>query len=159
MRALLALLLLCACESGLSRSVKLVIPQEVASRFSPSAPGIVVSDLGAHPSLYLVLCGQNLKNPVFLSQDLGFGCLDTRNGTSETVRVWVDPRPLAVDAGGSCSAQREFYSALSITTPDGGSVLAADPDPAWPQGTTTATWRRDVSPCGGVLNAELPLTP
>lgn len=159
MRALPALLLLCACESGLSRSVKLVIPQEVASRFSPASPGIVVSDLGARPSLYVVLCGQSLKNPVYLSQDLGFGCLDTRNGTEETVRVWVDPQPLAIDAGVTCSVQREFYSALSLTATDGGTVLAADPDPAWSQGLTTATWRRDGSPCGGVLNAELALTP
>ena len=145
---------LAACESGLSRSVKLTIPAAVAARFTADQPGIVVADLGSRAQAFTVLCGQGLKNPVWLTQDLGFGCLGARNATEETIRVWVDPTRF-VDAGVSCSTQREFYEALGLTSADGGALIAIEPDATWTQGTATATWRRDGSPCGGVLNAEL----
>jgi hypothetical protein len=36
-------------------------------------------------------------------------------------------------------------------------MIAAAPDAGWPQGSGTGTWRRDISPCGGVLNVSVTL--
>ncbi len=157
LRAVCLLLVGCACESGLARSAKLTLSAERTSPFSAQAPGAVVSDLGGQVWPYVVLCGQQPKQPVFLSQDLGFGCLDSLAGKTETVRVWLAPLPATWDAGAACATvgNREFYGALSLGPADGG--LAPDPDPAWPQASASGTWRRDGSPCGGVLNVQLAL--
>lgn len=153
------------CESGTARSVKLTLPSSVATGFSATSPGLVVADLGNHVAAYVALCGQTPKNPVHLSQDLGFGCVGSRNGTTETARVWVQPLPSGWDAGAACaqaSQDRSFYSELSLAPAavDGGvdaGVLASDPEPGWAQGSDEGTWRRDGSPCGGVVNFELTL--
>lgn len=164
--AVASLVLLFGCESGLSRSVAVTLPSTVATSFSAGSPGLLVSDLGnrAQPQPFLVLCGQSPKNPVHLSQDLGFGCLSTRDGTTETVRVWVAPLPAGWDADAGCaqgSKDRSFYTVLSLApAADAGvdaGVLAADPEAGWAQGTDEGTWRRDISPCGGVVNFEVTL--
>ena len=33
--------------------------------------------------------------------------------------------------------------------------LLAEPEPTWPQAEVRATWKRDVSPCGGVLRGDI----
>lgn len=33
--------------------------------------------------------------------------------------------------------------------------LATAPDAGWPQAEVTASWRRDVSPCGGVIKGDM----
>lgn len=155
----LTVLTLAGCESGLARSIKLTVPAEVAEGFSPGSPGIVLADLGGSARPYLVLCGQQVKNPVRLSQDLGFGCLDELDGTTETVRAWVQPMPAGWDAAATCAAQKErsFYTGLSLGPADAGEPLAEQPEASWPQASQLAKWRRDGSPCGGVLDAELAL--
>jgi hypothetical protein len=156
-----AALLVSACESGMTRSLKLTIPNGVAQPFTATAPGIVVTDMGGNCAPYFVLCGQKVADPVTLTQDLGFGCLGSRDGTSETLRSWVQAMPTSWDAAATCAAQRErpFYEALSIGPDDAGvsDRLAETPEASWPQGSATGTWRRDLSPCGGVLNVELTL--
>lgn len=54
-------------------------------------------------------------------------------------RLWMTPRP---DAGTSDDGPGD-------AGPSGSSPLADEPEPDWPTGTTTATWGRDASPCGG----------
>jgi hypothetical protein len=158
-------LVVTACESGTSRSVKLTVPASVATSFSAEAPGLVVADLGSRVEPYVALCGQTPKNPVYLSQDRGFGCIGSLDGMSETVRVWVQPLPAGWDPVAACaqaSSQRSFYSEFQLVTPDGGveldgGALAMAPEATWLQGTNEAKWRRDGSPCGGVINFEVTL--
>lgn len=151
----LGVFVLSACESGLSRGVKVTVPGEVASRFTPQAPGVVVAELGGDVSPFVTLCGQALPQPLELVADLGFGCLrELGDAGPESVRVWV--QPVSPDAGFACSEKREYYS-RGPTVVDGG-VLAPTPEASWSQGTATGTWRRDGSPCGGVMNAALTLS-
>jgi hypothetical protein len=163
---LVFVLFLTACESGTSRSVKLTVPESIAASFTAQSPGLIVSDLGSRAAPYVALCGQAPKNPVYLSQDRGFGCVGSLNGTSETARVWVQPLPPGWDPARACaqaSQQREFYSEFQLVTADGGvegvdaGALADAPQATWAQGTDESTWRRDVSPCGGVINFEVTL--
>jgi hypothetical protein len=158
------LFFLLGCESGTSRSVKLTMPGEVPARFTASAPGLVVADLGGSPAAYVALCGQTPKSPLSLSQDLGFGCLGSNAGKEETVHVWVQPVPPGWTPAVLCSgsqADRSFYPALAPQLPDGGiadaGAFPGAADPTWPQGTAVASWRRDFSPCGGVINFEVTL--
>ena len=98
---------------------------------------------------------------MYLSQDLGFGCLGKLDGTRETVQVWVQPMPAGWDAAATCAVPHDkpFYEALLLGPADAGAadVLAAAPDAAWAQGQAQGTWRRDLSPCGGVVNFEVTL--
>lgn len=150
----LALLLLCACESGTSRSVDVTIGAALEAQFSPESRGLLVADLGGTARPYAALCGQGLRSPLALSQDLGFGCLRDRNGTEETIRVWVEP----TGAGPfDCSTQRSFYVPDGVVASDPGAKFAAEPAAGWAQATASGTWRRDLSPCGGVLEASVTL--
>ncbi len=148
-----AALLLPACESGTSRTLRVTIGSGLEAQFSPASRGLLVADLGGTAQPYVVLCGQALSNSLVLSQDLGFGCLGKLDGTQETLRAWVEP--IATGAL-PCSTERSFYEPL-VTGDDGGTGFAAEPLAGWAQGTTTATWRRDLSPCGGVLNGSIAL--
>jgi hypothetical protein len=180
----LSALLATGCESGLGRQAKTTFTPEVAAAYSEAAPGVVVSDLGMDgPHAFLALCGQTPPDPTWLSQDLGFGCLREHpdlEGTSETVRVWVQPMPAGWDTAKVCASakEREFYSATrmgpvadagmpgdgGVSESDGGTSadsgltdegLALTPDPGWPQGTGIGSWHRDGSPCGGLMDAEI----
>jgi hypothetical protein len=149
-------LLLAGCESGLTRSVKVTIPSEIDAKFSAESPALLVADLGSQRQAYVVLCGQGLKNPVYLSQDLGFGCLGMRDGTSENVRVWIEP--ISADAGVRCGVPRSFFNSFEFGPQDGGvGSLANEPAATWAQGSGSGTWRRDISPCGGVLSVDVTL--
>lgn len=145
---------LSGCESGTARSFDVTVPSAVSGAFTDAARGVVVVQPMGEPLGYVVLCGQMLPNPLQLSQDLGFGCLGTRVGTAESIRAWVQPMPQGWNEQ-PCSQPRTFYPPGLSATRDGGPGLAANPEPAWAQGSTTANWRRDFSPCGGVLNAAL----
>jgi len=154
-------LVLFGCESGVARSIDVTVPAEVSARFSPASPGVVVAELGGEPWSFLVLCGESLPNPLELSQDLGFGCLGARKDTEETIRVWVQPLtvPAGPDAGIQCASSRQFYGPMDVKGADGGTFVVSTPDSSWAQGSGTGTWRRDVSPCGGVLNVSVRLVP
>lgn len=156
-------LVVSGCESGTSRVVKVTLPAAVATSFTAEAPGLIVADLGSRVEPYVPLCGQTPKNPIHLSQDRGFGCIGSLEGMSETVRVWVQPLPAGFSAPAACaraSQQREFYSDFTLVTPDGGvdgGALATAPEASWAQGTDEGTWKRDLSPCGGVISFEVTL--
>lgn len=162
-RLCLLSLVILGCESGTARSIDLTLPSSVATSFTASSPGLVVAEIGERIEAYVALCGQTPKNPVHLSQDNGFGCVGSLNGTTETARVWVQPLPSGWDAGYACaqgSQERSFYSPLSLApaATDGGvdaGVLATSPEPTWPQGTDEGTWRHDGSPCGGVVKFDI----
>lgn len=164
------------CESGTARQVEVTVPSSVASTFSATAPGVVVTDLGADAGhSFTLLCGQTTQSKLVLEQDLGFGCLSkAKEGTSETVKVWVEPMPAGWDAASLCSkrADRSFYEETSFApVPDAGSSdggvdggtvengegVAAAPDPAWVQASGSGTWGRDASPCGGQMNVKVTL--
>lgn len=164
LRSALLVLLAAGCESGLTRSAEVTLPLEVAKAFSPKFPGLLVSDLGGEARAYLGLCGQIPKNPLLLSSDLGFGCLEERAGTTERARAWVQSLPDGVDAAALCaqaSTERSFYRAFVLPPADGGvdaGTLPTDPEPTWAQAADEGTWRRDASPCGGVVSFELVLS-
>jgi len=177
-------LLLAGCESGLASVVDVEVADTVATAQTEDAPGVLVTDAGRLAPL-AALCGQALDEPVTFSFDFGFGCLDERQGTTAVLRAWVQPMPERWDAAAFCALAPTPYSGLTIgpaviggddtaepaavdtaappgdTGDDTGAPvdlypgLAAEPDPAWPQGETTATWKRDVSPCGGVLKGDI----
>jgi hypothetical protein len=141
-------------------AVKLHVPAELAGAFTPSAPGLVRSDLGGDPETYFVLCGQAFTNPLWLTRDLGFGCMGALKGTQETAHAWVQPMPSGWDAAAVCAAVpagRSFYNPTTVGDADAGTALTATADPSWLQGTDVGTWRADLSPCGGVLNTEITL--
>jgi len=154
----LPLLFVTACESGLTRTVHVTIPAAIETQFTPTSPGLVVSTLTGEPEVWVVLCGQGLKQPLTLSQDLGFGCLrDDLIGAPEAMAVWIQPMAAPVD-GLPCSTERSFYRYLHADPPDaGGFVPPGTPDVSWAQAATTANWRRDASPCGGIVSADLTL--
>ncbi|MDP2270027.1 MAG: hypothetical protein Q8N23_28525 [Archangium sp.] len=139
------------------------MPGSVATSFSATSPGLVVSDLAGDVGAYLALCGQALKSPIHLSRDIEFSCLGALNGTTETARVWVQPLPAGWDATAACARSakdREFYDVQSFAPADAGvdaGVLAAEPAATWAQGSDEATWRRDISPCGGVVSFDVTL--
>ncbi len=151
------------CESGLARTAQVTLPPGVATSFSATGPGLLVSDLTGEPRPYLALCGQTPKSPVALSYDLGFGCLGDRAGTTETARAWAQPLPRGWDAAAICAQappERPSYRPLALAPTDGGvdaGVLPTDPEVTWPQGSDEGTWRRDLSPCGGLVSFELVL--
>lgn len=153
----LAVLVL-GCESGTSRSVDLTVPSSVSGAFTEAARGVVLFQPMGEASAYVVLCGQTLPDPLVLSQDLGFGCLGTRVGMAESLRAWVQPMP----QGWSdlpCSPSKSFYEPIGSVTRDGGAGFAANPEATWAQASGTANWKRDFSPCGGLLKASLTLAP
>jgi len=117
--------------------------------------------MGGSALPYVVLCGHGPADPVKLVQDLGFGCLDSKEGTTETVRAWLQPMPAAWDAARTCAAQieRPFYKGLVFDTADAGDSgnLAGEPSADWARGSAAGTWRRDASPCGGALNVVMTL--
>jgi len=155
---LLTLSLLTGCESGLSRTVKVTVAKDLQAQFDATHAGVVVSDLGGTAAPYVVLCGQELKQPLELSQDLGFGCLGARKDTSETVRVWIEPTASSV-ATAACTTQSSFYRAVTLGSGGdaGAAGVAGEPAASWAQASATGTWKRDFSPCGGNLSAEVSL--
>ncbi|MFT3840595.1 MAG: hypothetical protein QM723_26640 [Myxococcaceae bacterium] len=164
------------CESGTARQVEVTVPSDIASTFSATAPGVVVTDLGADAGhSFTLLCGQTTQTQLTLEQDLGFGCLSkTKEGTTESVKVWVEPMPTSWDAASLCSKRtdRSFYQETSFApVPDAGSTdggvdggtvddgegVAATPSSSWVQASGSGTWKRDGSPCGGLMNVKVTL--
>ena len=144
------------CESGNDRVVNVTVPAAVASTFTEMSRGVVVVDVGGEQFSTVVLCGQMLPTPLVVSQDLGFGCIGSREGTTESVGVWVQPMPMGW-VGLPCSAARQFYG-LSLPEVDGGTTLARMPQPSWAQAAVEAPWKRNGSPCGGILKTALTLS-
>lgn len=143
------------CESGNARVVNVTVPATVAAPFTEAARGVVVVDVDGQQFASVVLCGQQLPSPLVVSQDLGFGCIGSREGTTESVGAWVQPMPMGW-AELPCSASRQFYRP-SLPAADGGTVLARMPQAMWAQGAVEAAWRRDGSPCGGILKTSVTL--
>lgn len=143
-------LLLVACESGTARQVQIDVGPAVTSQFDASSPGVLVTDVAGPPAPVAALCGQPEPAPLELWVDDGFGCLRERAeaGQTQLVQAWVEPTPALADD--PCTLARDLRGALPLDSKDR-SVLASAPDPSWPAGSATGVWRRDLSPCGGVL--------
>jgi len=154
--ALLLSLVMAGCESGTAVVLDVTVPSSVSGPFSEGQRGVLVTTTPLGTSGSVVFCGRTLPSPLVLSQDLGLGCLGSREGTSETIRAWVEPMP-AGWSGAPCSESRQFYRALGVANADGGPAFARTPQATWAQATQTATWKRDGSPCGGNLKAALTL--
>lgn len=143
------------CESGNARVVNVTVPATVAGTFSDTARGVVVIDVDGQQFASVVLCGQQLPSPLVVSQDLGFGCIGDFEGRTESVGAWVQPMPMGW-AELPCSASRQFYRP-ALPAADGGTVLSRTPQASWAQGAVEARWKRDGSPCGGVLKTSVAL--
>lgn len=149
----LVLLLLAACESGTSRTVEILVPSVVANGFDPTIPGIVVTDVAGGATPVAALCGQTEPDPLVVWIDDGFGCLRERAeaGLEVTVHAWAEPGPvLSLDP---CTLERDSRGVLPLPSKDR-SALATVAESSWPQGSATGVWRRDLSPCGGVLSVS-----
>ncbi|MDP2309822.1 MAG: hypothetical protein Q8P18_27635 [Pseudomonadota bacterium] len=181
MRAFLpALVLLAGCESGTATVIEVDVASAIATAHGPDAPGVLVTDAGLAPINVLApLCGEPLAEPVTFSQDHGFGCLeDAQKGTQEVLRAWVQPAPEGWDFAAFCALVPHAFRGLTLgsevtgepaagdtadtadTADTGGTGLeipglATEPDPSWPQGEVEATWKRDFSPCGGILRGDV----
>lgn len=159
--AVLFPLVLLGCESGLSESYTLTVGPQTSGEYSPEAPGLLRVQTSTHPAV-LALCGQTLE-PHDYSVDLGFGCLDELRDTQEERSAWVEPMPASWSAQHLCNVDppRFQWDGLILdeqvtNSPDPAfNDLADAPEPGWPTATSTGTWRRDGSPCGGVLPIEL----
>lgn len=143
------------CESGNARVINVTVPAAIAGTFSEATRGVVVLDVGGQQFATVVLCGQTLPTPLVVSQDLGFGCIGAFEGTTESLGVWVQPMPTGW-ADVACSASRQFYRP-SLPTVDGGTQLERMPQAMWAQGAVDAAWKRDGSPCGGILKTSVTL--
>jgi len=143
------------CESGNARVINVTVPFAVASTFSEATRGVVVLDVDGQQLASVVLCGQTLPALLVVSQDLGFGCIGSREGTTESVGVWVQPMPMGW-ADVACSASRQFYRP-SLPAADAGTMFAGMPQATWAQGAVDAAWKRDGSPCGGILKTSVTL--
>jgi hypothetical protein len=176
MRCLPVLILLAGCESGLSTVVHIDVAEGVATARSADAPGVLVTDAGGLATPLAALCGAPLEDEVTFSHDHGFGCLDERKGTEEVLRAWIQPAPEEWDLAAFCGLQPHAYAGLTLgpditgaaagdtadtaaSTDTAAAVgtpgLVAEPEPTWPQAEVVATWKRDVSPCGGTLRGDL----
>ena len=156
----IALLLATGCESGTSEYLVIDVANPIATSYSVESPGLLRTSAGS--DVVAVLCGKRLIEPAEISVDHGFGCLDEK-GVEDTRTAWIEPIPDTWDAEQLCAmpAPDPVWSGLYVDTEvtghDGFYVddLATEPDPSWPQGEGTGTWRRDGSPCGGNLRVEL----
>ncbi|MDO9280719.1 MAG: hypothetical protein Q7U06_02355 [Pseudomonadota bacterium] len=178
MRHLPLLLVLAGCESGLATVVHVDVAEPVATARSADAPGVLVTDAGGLATPLAALCGAPLDEEVIFSHDHGFGCLDERKGTEEVLRAWIQPAPEEWDLAAFCALQPHAYAGLTLgpditgaaesgdtadtATPadtsaeTGGTPgLVPEPDPTWPQAEVRATWKRDVTPCGGLLRGDI----
>jgi len=155
---------LTACESGLSVDYTLTIAQSAVAATAPDAPGLLRVH-GAPDPVVRVLCGGSGQLSARYTIDLGFGCLDDLRGSTEERRAWIEPMPEGWDAQALCALDPPRFRwdgvtiDASVTGPgvDPREVLAEAPDAAWTQGRGAGTWRRDGSPCGGVLPVEIRL--
>ena len=160
---LLLPLLLIGCHSGTTRLVDVTVTDDVGAAYTAASPGLLVAELGGTIAWYVALCDQGTEDPITLSYDINYSCLGETGGPSqgdeEAVRVWVEPLPAGWDAAAVCAAQEvaRFYRPRSAQVGEGIAELAPEPAPGWPQAEATGTWKRDLSPCGGILRTELTL--
>ena len=153
-----------ACESGLSVDYTLTLASAGVGRTSIEAPGLLRVQ-GATTPVVRAICGEGTERSARYVLDLGFGCLDERRGTDEQRVAWIEPLPEGWSGPALCALDppRFAWDGLAldetVTGPgvDPWEALAAEPDPAWTQARGTGTWRRDGSPCGGVLAVEIAL--
>ncbi|MDP2313966.1 MAG: hypothetical protein Q8P41_13750 [Pseudomonadota bacterium] len=167
-----ALLLLVGCESGLATVVHVEVDDAVATAHTADAPGVLVTDAApfAEVTALAPLCGAPLEDEVTYSYDFGFGCLDdAQEGTEEVLRAWVQPVPADWDLAAFCALEPTQFSGLAIgqdvtgepdptdtgDTASGTPGLVEAPEASWPQGDVRATWKRDLTPCGGILLGDI----
>lgn len=148
----MTLLLLAACESGLSISLALDVADDVADTYSSDAPGLLRVDADGLLVDVGPMCGERLAEPIEVYVDFGFGCLDDRKGTNATLLAWIEPAPAGWDLDVFCSLAPA--DGLDLTDAGPTDVLATSPDDSWPQGEASAPWRRDLSPCGGRVSSQ-----
>ncbi|HLT32135.1 MAG TPA: hypothetical protein VK013_18995 [Myxococcaceae bacterium] len=162
-RALLLLPLLVACHSGTTRMVDVTVSDEVVGAYSEASPGLLVAELGGTVAWYVALCGQAADAPFLLSKDVPYSCLGEKGsrsaGDEETVRVWIEPLPEGWDAAAICATREasEFHRPQAAAEGEDVAALADEPEPGWPQAEGTASWKRDITPCGGYLRLGLTL--
>ena len=159
---LLVLLGTLACESGTSESYAISIDPELGLAYSTDAPGLLGVD-SSPGRVFRVLCGQELAQPVQLSLDNGFGCLDDGlKGTSVDRLAYIQPMPETWDAEALCAIPEPEQpwdavpiDALELGTDEPWLDLNVPIDEAWDQGMGSGEWKSDLSPCGGHLDVEI----
>ncbi len=149
----MSLLLLVACESGVSVGLTLDVPDDVGAASTPDAPGLLRADADGFLVNVAPVCGEPFAEAIEVYVDFGFGCLDDREGTDASLRAWIEPAPAGWDLEALCALAPA--DGLDLTAVGPTDALAASPDPSWPAGEASAPWRRDLSPCGGSVSGAI----
>lgn len=151
------LLHLSGCTGGAYIFVPVTFAEDVADRFSPDAPGLlVVADLHGDPATAHGLCGQPADTDPIEYQIRYRGCVFLDEPLGEiTIRAWVQPVPEA-DAPGLCvdnpRPDPEVPSSYWLHPDDAGYGDAAlpdyaelEPEPEWAQGQADGRLRKRVA--------------
>ena len=147
---------LTACESGTWVTLDVVVPDDVAARYSPEAPGILETDVWA---AITPVCGGD-GFTAHLDADGGFGCRP--DDPTVTVWAWIAPIPAEWDPEAFCALDTTESGIAWPTSYDTGADpfpmdgRAVEPGPTDPQGSTEAKWKWTPI-CGGDLEAEITL--
>lgn len=151
-----ALALLTACESGTVVSMDIAVDDAAALRFSSDAPGVLVADSTSAPAEPVEpACGQTFLEHVTYSFDFGFGCLEDKKGTTETLRAWIEPVPESWDEAAFCGLERESGPLVIPAEVADDPTVGSEPPDGFPSGEGEAEWKRDASPCGGAAAGEV----
>jgi hypothetical protein len=162
------LLLLVACESGTAEVLDVEVGDAAAASFTEEAPGVLATDLGGTVAALRPVCGDPIDAFTYVL-DFGFGCLsDEAKGTKETMHAWIEPAPADWDPAAWCDATAPQWGSIDLApftgdaadtgdTGEAGSAPSplAGLDAATASATASGTWKRDISPCGGTLHAEI----
>jgi hypothetical protein len=152
----IALAVLTACESGTLVSIDIAVDDAAALRFSSDEPGVVVADATSAPASPVApACGQTFLDHLSYTYDLGFGCLDDKKGTTETLRAWIAPIPGTWDKAAFCGLEPEAGPLAIPTEVTADPSVGAEPPDGFPFGEGEAEWKRDGSPCGGAATGEV----
>ena len=156
-----SLALLTGCESGTITTLDVTVTDALARSGSTKAPLVLASDDGRGPKntrLLAPLCGATFGRRVF-SIDVPFSCAGRGSEENVDVHAWVATLPDGVDAARFCALvpgdDGIDSGRIRELTKDGGVVTLPSLSEAIGSGTARATWERDMSPCGGTLDATL----
>jgi hypothetical protein len=148
-------LVLVACESGTNLQLEVELSDEAAAAGTAAAPALLATDITGGATALVAMCGQDVGTTSF-ARSVDFSCAGRGDDAEVDVHAWVEPLPDGLDADVFCDlASTGDGIDLAAAVADGGPAVEPSRERALFAGTTTATWRRDISPCGGTLEASV----
>lgn len=146
---------LAACESGTTTRLDVELSAAADAAGAPAAPALLATDVTGGPRALAPLCGDGARRTSF-EWDVDFACAGRGADADVVVRAWVEQLPDGLDAARFCAlAVRDDGVVLDDALVDGGTAPLPSRERALFEGSADATWRRDLSPCGGVLEASV----